>query len=377
MKKTKLSTYIAAGFTITLALLLGLFLVMIINDYMTPRKIRLIIVTEDATRSYDGTPLTCEKYHIQDGELDKGDELSLTFHAEQTKVGEKDNTATVKVLDRRGLDVSDKYEIEIKCGTLEVTPRTLYVSTPSAEKMYDGYELTMESYEIKTSSLVSGDELVPKFDKGIERVGTKENSMEAVIFDRDGEDVSDQYQIVYDFGTLSVTKRTMTIKTGSIERAYDGFALEFENYSILDGSAAPFQTLRLEFLGKQTIVGQSLNTVRPWIYDSEGNDVSNQYEFEIIPGDLIVTPRKIVIRSADAEKTYDGAPLSSSNWSFLEGDLCYGETISVQTHGSQTSVGACENQVVNVAIFNAANVGAITFKVWKKRGDFTQRSFRG
>ena len=60
---------------------------------------------------------------------------------------------------------------------------------------------------------------------------------------------------------------------------------------------------------------------------------------------LDVTPTKLVYRTADAQKSYDGTVLESDDWELISGALKEGHTARVQVSGAQTQVGVSENHV--------------------------------
>ncbi len=267
MKKRRISTYIAGGFAAAVALLLSVFFILIFVEQIHPRAIRITIRTASATAIYNGEDLTAEGYDILSGNLRDGDTLNVTCTGKQSLVGISPNTATATVVDSNGVDVTDRYVFEYVEGTLSVEPRPLYVRSMDAEKIYDGTSLTEARCDLYSGTTVKGHSVV--------------------------------------------------LKTN----------------------------------GEQTIVGKSLNLISCTIYDAQGNDVTNQYLLHYDLGTLTVTPRPLTIISADAQKTYDGTPLTSAGWTLKAGTLCNGESIEVITGGSQTMYGQSENQIVSIRIY--------------------------
>ena len=354
MTKKKVSVYIAGGFVVTLAILLLVFVFAIIAEFIHPRQIPLTITTPSAERAYDGTPLTAEEYTIKHGELAQGHILDVTYGDGQTKVGSCENSVIVYVVTEDGTDVTDYYKIDVIPGTLQVKPAALHVMSSTVAKDYDGRHLRGHGYEIIYGELPEGHTLEARFLQSLLYVGEIENTMQAVVKDANGLDVSDQFEIAYSFGRIKINPRHLTVSSGSAEKVFDGTPLVSGYCNIEEGTTVFGETLQCKSVGTQTLAGQSLNYIDVTVVDRDGNDMSDQYRIDYRLGTLIVTPRKIAIRSADATKPYDGKPLSSSGWEILAGRLCQGHEISVETYGQQISVGESDNEIVHVSIFDTS-----------------------
>ncbi len=90
---------------------------------ITPRKIS--VKADDASKPYDGTPLTCDTYTITEGSL-------LTHHTvsehqiegSQTAIGRSENLLIrIKIVDGNGNDMTANYAVENLPGKLRVTTR--------------------------------------------------------------------------------------------------------------------------------------------------------------------------------------------------------------------------------------------------------------
>jgi hypothetical protein len=88
---------------------------------VTPRD--LTITSSDATKAFDGTPLTCDEYTLGDGtSVVDGQQLIVEITGQQSGIGRSDNTIkSVEILDADGKDVTSNYNITTKNGTLRVT----------------------------------------------------------------------------------------------------------------------------------------------------------------------------------------------------------------------------------------------------------------
>ena len=89
--------------------------------------------------------------------------------------------------------------------------------------------------------------------------------------------------------------------------------------------------------------------------DENGKDVTQFYKINADYGVLEVTPRSIVVSAGNAEKAYDGAPLTNRSYdiqSEYDTALAHGHRAAVTVTGSQTNVGRCDNVVSFIVIFD-------------------------
>ncbi len=313
---------------------------------VTPRK--LVLQSASDSKVYDGTPFTLEKYEVSEGSLADGQSEKVTFNASLTGVGSVQNAFAAVIYASDGVtDVTSNYDLSCLFGTLEITKRPLSVATESQNKVYDGTPLTNGNYEITAGSVAEGQNAEIEMTGSITGVGTAENALNVVIYD-DGEDVTDNYRIEKQPGTLEVTKRPLSLKIGSDTKVYDGTALTDGEYEITAGEVAPEQTLSVLATGSQTTVGQSENAAAVTVTDSAGEDVTLNYSLTVTNGTLEVMPRKLVLQSASDSKVYDGTPLVREEYQVSEGSLAEGQSEGVTFNVSLTGVGSIQNEFAAV-----------------------------
>ena len=85
----------------------------------------LTIKAGDAQMVYDGSPLTCEEYVIESGELAEGHQIVMvTMSGSQTELGRSENLISyVLILDEEQKDVTSNYSLILKPGILRVTSK--------------------------------------------------------------------------------------------------------------------------------------------------------------------------------------------------------------------------------------------------------------
>ena len=310
---------------------------------VTPRPIT--IITDSASKVYDGTPLSNGIYvydsangNNQRGLLE-GHTLTLSLNTVLIDVDRKDNVVTdLRIVDANGNDVTDNYAPEYQFGTLEITPRPVWISSGTSEKVYDGTPLKNGAIESEscnsdnTRGLVSGHRFDVALNKSITDVGSIPNEFDHVIIrDADGNDVTRNYAITPREGTLTVYPIELMIVTEGAEKFYDGTPLTNDKYKIFFLNATDFvegHYIVVQVIGSQTIVGSSPNAIDESgvkIFDGAGGDVTKNYNITYRYGELIVNKRPIGINPNGAEKVYDGTPLINPDDAYTISDCGYGD----------------------------------------------------
>ena len=252
------------------------------------------------------------------------------------------------VTDASGNDVTAQFAFETEPGSLGITKRRVTLTSASAEKEYDGKPLTKEEVTVGGDKFADGEDAEYSFGAGRTIVGISSNSFE---YDLTRGTKADNYDITTEFGTLTVTNRNaaydITLQPLSLEAKYDG----------TDKSVEGFETLTFKVAGNDyTVEGVSAGASgmhadtypvnvkgKPVVKDAAGNDVSAQFRVTAEPGTLTITRRQLTLTSADAEKEYDGSPLTMAAVTAGGDGFAAGEGAAYSFIGSQTVVGESEN----------------------------------
>ena len=316
------------------------------NVTITVEPAALSISTGSAEKIYDGEPLTCDTVTVSG--LVGGDSVTVTANGAQTEAGISDNTYTVD-----WGDVNPKnYKITATLGTLTVTrPAAVYgpvtFTAPSDSKVYDGTPLTPGA--ATAQGLPEGFTFTAVVSGSQTNAGESESAVTSlVIRDAAGTDVTSSFpNVTRVSGTLTVTPATLTIASGSAEKAYDGTPL---TAAVTITGLAANDAVTATASGTQTNVGTSDNTFTvDWGTVNKAN-----YTVTETTGTLTVTPAKLSIVSASAEKTYDGKPLTAGDVTIT--GLAASDRITVTASGSQTNAGTSDNTfTVDWGTVNKAN----------------------
>lgn len=349
------------------------------NGKLKVNQRQLSIATDSASKIYDGIPLECDGYEIVSGEIAKNQQLFVTGGAEITNVGKTTNLLTFNVFDNANNDVTSNYNISISAGDVEVKQCPITIKSADSRKTYDGQVLKNEECNVISGNLVDRFCVVSGSDyASITKAGIIENTFTAVIVNGDGEDITDNYDITYNYGTLTIDKAPITITSIDLSREYNGQPLTVptENNYLLDGEIVEGQILDVKFPNENAItnVGTKANEFTFQIRD-KGVDVTSNYDVTSIYGTLNIEPIKLTLRTKNvfaSKKIFDGTPLTNNEVVVLEdsdiisiGELnaldsslpitfvgsSREEKLYVRANGSLTDVGTIKNTFIALITF--------------------------
>ena len=220
--------------------------------------------------------------------------------------------------------------------TYEITPATLTVTTPSANKVYDGTPLTAEG-------TISG--FVNKETATFTTIGSQTevgSSSNTYSIEWNGTAKSSNYKISETVGTLTVTENEneIVVTTKHSSYTYDGLAHGTEvtvsnlpkGYSLEKAASSATAT------DVTTAIEATCDTLV--IKNAEGKDVTNNLKITKVPGSITITPATLTVTTPSANKVYDGSPLTADGT--ISG-FVNNETATFTTTGSQTEVGNSKN----------------------------------
>lgn len=251
----------------------------------------LVIKTGSIEVEYDGQEHRMETFDLLSGTLRDGHEIVANFFGRQRDVGEAINTAEFRVLDADGKDVSHLYAIQVVHGTITVNPRPLAFRTNDGKKIYDAYpyDHTERTLEWENGTLVPGHRVMQRIIGEFTNAGEYENRIEARIYDENGRDVTSNYAITYDYGSIRIDPASIIIESASDQKVYDGMPLKNKNYNVIK-EPLPGHQLYVEVVGEITDVGVVPNTMHVYVLDEAQRDVTQNYKITKLEGTLTVIP---------------------------------------------------------------------------------------
>ena len=174
-------------------------------------------------------------------------------------------------------------------GMVSVEKKDIVFSTSSASAVYDGKPLTNHTWRISSGKLRDGHRAVVTFTGTQTSAGESPNTVEIKILDAAGADVTSDYNIRYDLGTLEVTPRRLEIRSSDASKIYNGTPLRSPDYTV-EGKLVNGHKAIAIVTGSRTDIGISPNTIASAvILDRYGKDVTKNYALVMTSGILTVT----------------------------------------------------------------------------------------
>ena len=260
-------------------------------------KIRLKVRPATSYKQYNfGLPLTPDNKVTGLEELLKKNP-DYTYIAEiegqLCEVGKCTTTIkSLRIFNELGEDITEKFDIIKETGLLHVYFSKLTLKTASAEKVYDGTPVTAVGDATVTGSLIAGHRYEIIYGNNVHvNVGITENTATLRVLDESGNDVTDMYLLVNDFGKLTVTPLEISIKANSVAMQYqEGIELKDDGYTFVTGALVDGHTIEVTISGSISAVGKCDNViVRVKITDANGNDVTKNYSIKTYNGILQLT----------------------------------------------------------------------------------------
>ncbi|MGN0813799.1 MAG: hypothetical protein ACI4MH_01030, partial [Candidatus Coproplasma sp.] len=319
----------------------------------------------DGTAHSDGGHTVSDEYTLAEGHSTQSENLTQI-----TDVGTAENIFTVRVYDGE-TEVTQNYTVSYEYGTLEITPRPVIVSTASNSWVYDGTAHSDGSHTVADGeySLVEGHQTKSSDLAQITDVGTTENIMTVAVYDGETE-VTQNYAITYQYGTLEITPRPVTIITSDNSWVYDGEAHSDGAHSVADGEYVLVEghSTRVVELTQITNVGTEENVLTVVVYDGE-TEVTQNYTITYQNGTLQITPRPVTVSTASNSWVYDGTAHSDVTHSVAEGEyvLVEGHSTRVIELTNITNVGTIENALV-VVVYDGETEVTLNYTITYQNG---------
>ena len=310
------------------------------------------VVAKSATVKYDGKGKSISGFEtlefVVNGQTYTVEGLSAV--ANGTEAGEytAQVTGTAIVKDVDGNDVTEQFAVTTKDGTLTITPRSVTLTSATAQKEYDGTALTNDEVT------VSGDGFVEGEGAAYEVTGSQliaGNSDNVFTYELNEGTKAENYKIDVVYGKLTVTDREakyeITVVANSATEKYDGTVKSVSGFETLEfvvnGQTYTVEGLSAEAKGTDAGDYTAAVTGTAVVKDVDGNDVTKQFTVNTQAGKLTVQPREITLTSASDEKEYDGTALTNDEVTVSGDGFADGEGFAYDVTGSQTLVGSSEN----------------------------------
>lgn len=322
--------------------------------------------------SYDGNTAD-EKTTVE--RLANGDTIEITTRLVKDGWGvskiEDAGNYSVEVqtcrISHGGEDVTSRYNISLQPATVRVDKRRVTFTTESGSKVYDGTALKKEG--LTSQNLVSGHYAEPDGElPAVIDAGRFNNKYSVNIFNADGKDVTDNYAVSYGYGVLEITRREVTLTTNDKEWTYDGEAHNFveeDGYALSEKlSGFTYVPTYLGTASEITDYGTKPNKMGIDVYNTDGENVSHNFDFKTVWGTLKINKRNITVTTGDLDEEFNGEAQYTESGEVTSGSLVDGHYVrALAPYATIKNVGTSANTTKFAVYSNSGNSVADNYEV--------------
>lgn len=296
------------------------------SGVLTIKPKPVTVYTNDVEKVYTGQEWYDIDFKVDDSTpLLDGHKMTVSSWNKLATVGEVENALgfTIREDNGNGNDVTSNYCITVACGKIRVLPREITIKTQTVEIEYDGKTHSFTEPEITTKTkLAAGNEFLLVSQTEVKDVvDGLENFVTFDIIDGNENSVISNYVVTYENGTITVTKKKITITSESMCETYNGSPqgieiVLYDEHELCEGHS-------LDTVFKTTVTDCPKepvdNEFDVYISDENGEPVNDNYEVEKIYGTLDLKPLPVSIVTGSANKKYDGTPLFEHSFEYADG----------------------------------------------------------
>ena len=276
------------------------------------------------TVTYDGNPHSVEGYVITDisNKLYKAEYIGVKGYAraEGTAAGTYKMNLTAQQFSNTSASF-DKVTFKVEDGALTINPKSITpdgpdtpdekktgitVTKPSDSK-YDGEEHKNKPTVTDTKTnrtLVEGTDYELSYSEDVINAGTVTVTVKGIG------NYEGSFEVTYE-----ITKRNVTLTSGSASKVYDKTALTKDEVTVSGDGFAKDEGATYKVTGSRTKVGTSKNT---FTYELKSNTTATNYNIEVKFGELKVTAQDgevvVTITGHSDSVEYDGNEKSVSGY---------------------------------------------------------------
>ncbi|WP_302129977.1 InlB B-repeat-containing protein [Holdemanella biformis] len=287
-------------------------------------KVTVTIKGHEDSVTYDGNPHSVEGYEVTNisNKLYKENDIGFTGEAkaEGTAAGTYQMNLTAQQFSNISQNFTD-VEFVVEDGSLTISPKSITpdgpdtpdekktgitVTKPSDSK-YDGEEHKNKPTVTDTKTnrtLVEGTDYTLAYSEDVINAGTVTVTVTGIG------NYEGSFEVTYE-----ITKRNVTLTSGSASKVYDKTALTNDTVTVSGEGFAKDEGATYKVTGSRTKVGTSKNT---FTYELKSNTKASNYNIEVKFGELKVTAQdgEVVVTITGHSDTvdYDGNEKSVSGY---------------------------------------------------------------
>ena len=343
----------------------------------TANEVVVTITENSGTATYDGTEHTVTGYSVTSisNTLYTADDFE--FIGKEAAQEVKGTNAGTYDMNLKASDFRNKNEqfsnvtFVIVDGKLNISKRSVTLTSASASRPYDGKALTNNTVTVGGEGFANGEGATFDVTGTITNVGKKDNEFTYKLNKGTNED---NYEITKKTGELEITPVTTEVTvtiTGNIKTdTYDGTEKTAEGYKASINNEL-YTEEDFSFDGEAVAKRKNAGTTMMGLEESNFANTSKNFtnvKFVVIDGKVAIDKRNVTLTSATDSKQYDGKPLTNRNVT-VGGDGFAGmEGATYDVTGSQTKVGSSDNTFTYVL---NSNTNADNYNITTHEGTLT------
>ena len=292
----------------------------------------VVTVTENSGEyTYDGSEKTVEGYVVKSISNELYTDADFTFSGSAVVTGTVVGTYDMTVVPADFANTNPNFKdvtFVVEDGQLVIKPveNEIVIKANDASKVYDGTALTDAGFSFTQGILADGDVLTAVVEGSQLDAGSCANVVTSYKVMRSDVDVTDCYTFgESENGLLQVSKRPVTLTSGTDSKTYDGTPLTKEEVTVGGDGFVEGEGASYSGFASITDKGSVDNTFR---YALNDNTKADNYDITVINGKLTIAPvgRVIVtITENSGEYTYDGTEKTVEGYTVSSSDPLYTE----------------------------------------------------
>ena len=320
-------------------------------------KVVVTITENSGTEKYDGDEHTVTGYKSMTADntlynvaTSVQETPTDAWTAKGTNVGEYPVGIESKDFKNTNANFSN-VEFVVVDGKLEITKRSVTLTSASDEKVYDGKPLTNETVTVDGDGFAKGEGVTYTFKGSQTDAGSSKNMFTYAWNEGTNKDNYTIYQVEGDLVVTPIDGIKVTITGRTDEMPYDG-----KEHSVFGFDAEPsnalynpkedmqFNGTDVDMIAKGTDAGQYDIGLTAEHFTNKSDNFTN-VTFVVTDGYVKITPRAVTLTSETAGKTYDGTALEKPVVTVGGDGFVEGQVKEIKATGSVTNAGSVANTI--------------------------------
>lgn len=320
-------------------------------------KVVVTITENSGTEKYDGDEHTVTGYKSMTADntlynvaTSVQETPTDAWTAKGTNVGEYPVGIESKDFKNTNANFSN-VEFVVVDGKLEITKRSVTLTSASDEKVYDGKPLTNETVTVDGDGFAKGEGVTYTFKGSQTNAGSSKNMFTYAWNEGTNKDNYTIYQVEGDLVVTPIDGIKVTITGRKDTQTYDGkehfvfgFDAEPSNALYNPKEDMQFNGTDVDMIAKGTDAGQYDIGLTAEHFTNKSNNFTN-VTFVVTDGYVKITPRAVTLTSETAGKTYDGTALTKPVVTVGGDGFVEGQVKEIKATGSVTNAGSVANTI--------------------------------